>query len=127
MSFDTRWFVALVTILALGTAAVRQVAVAGEPPVRLTEDGTAFLYRSQPGDSPGAVAERFGIRDVPAFLAANGITDPTRVATGHVYRIANPLAERAVAAEARVTALSAEAETARTRARTLEADAARLT
>lgn len=121
MSFGTRWPLALVAIMALGTA------VAAEPPVRLSEDGAAFLYRSQPGDLPGTVAERFGVRDLPAFLAANGISDPSRVAAGHVYRIANPLAERAAAAEARAAALSHEAETARTRARALETDVAALT
>jgi hypothetical protein len=121
MSFGTRWLFALTAILALGTA------VAAEPPVRLSEDGTAFLYRSQPGDLPGTVAERFGIRDLPAFLAANGIRDPSRVASGLVYRIPNPLAERAAAAEARAAALSDETEAARARARTLETEVAALT
>jgi len=120
MSQGTRWLFALVAILALGTA------MAAEPPVRLSDDGTAFLYRSQPGDLPGAVAERFGVRDLPAFLAANGISDPTRVGSDHVYRIENPLAERALAAEARAVALNGEAEAARERARTLEAEAAAL-
>lgn len=120
MSLGTRWLLALIAILALGTA------YAAEPPVRLSEDGAAFLYRSQPGDSPGTVAERFGVRDVAAFLAANGIGDPTRVAAGHVYRITNPLAERAFAAEARATALSAEAEAARARTRALETEVAAL-
>lgn len=121
MPFSTRWIFGLIAILAFGTA------VAAEPPVRLSEDGTAFLYRAQPGDAPGTVAERFGVRDLPAFLAANGISDPSRVATGHVYRIANPLAERALAAETRAAALSTEAETARARARALESDVAALT
>ena len=120
MSHGTRWLFALVAILALGTA------MAAEPPVRLSDDGTAFLYRSQPGDLPGAVAERFGVRDLPAFLAANGISDATRVGSDHVYRIENPLAERALAAEARAVALNGEAEAARERARTLEAEAAAL-
>jgi hypothetical protein len=121
MSFGTRWLFGLTAILALGTA------VAAEPPVRLSEDGTEFLYRSQPGDLPGTVAERFGIRDLPAFLAANGIRDPSRVASGLVYRIPNPLAERAAVAEARAAALSDETEAARARARTLETEVAALT
>src|SRR6185436_21114738 len=121
MSRGTRWLLfALFAILALGTA------MAAEPPVRLSDDGTAFLYRSQPGDLPGAVAERFGVRDLPAFLAANGISDATRVGSDHVYRIENPLAERALAAEARAVALNGEAEAARERAGTLEAEAAAL-
>jgi hypothetical protein len=121
MAFGTRLLFGLAAILALGTA------FAAEPPLRLSEDGTAFLYRSQPGDLPGAVAERFGVRDLSAFLAANGISDPSRVASGHVYRIANPLAERAVAAETRAASLAAETETARARARALETDVATLT
>ena len=121
MTFGTHWLFGSVAILALATA------VAAEPPMRLSEDGTAFLYRSQPGDLPATVAERFGVRDLPAFLAANGIRDPSRVATGHVYRIANPLAERAAVAEARAAALSNEAETERARARALETDVAALT
>lgn len=121
MPFSTRWIIGMIAIVAFGTA------VAAEPPVRLSEDGTAILYRAQPGDSPGAVAERFGVRDLPAFLAANGISDPSRVATGHVYRIANPLAERAFAAETRAAALSTEAKTARARAQALESDVAALT
>lgn len=121
MSIGTRWLFALLAASALGTA------VAAEPPLRLSEDGTAFLYRSQPGDLPGTVAERFGVRDLPAFLAANGIRDPSRVASGLVYRIPNPLAERAAAAEARAAALSDEAEAARTRAHTLEVEVGSLT
>src|SRR5262245_25609158 len=106
MSLGTRWLFVFVAVPALG------MAFAAEPPVRLTDDGTAFLYQSQPGELPGVVAERFGVRDLPAFLAANGIKDPTRVATGYVYRITNPLAERALAAEARAAALSGAAEAA---------------
>ena len=121
MSVGARWFSAVIAILAVGTA------MAGEPPLRLSDDGTAFLYQAQPGDLPGAVAERFGVRDVPQFLAANGIKDPTRVATGHVYRITNPLADRAFAAEARVETLAHEAEAAGTRTRALEAEVATLT
>lgn len=115
--------IAVFVALALGLG----TGMAAEPPVRLSEDGTAFLYRSQPGDLPGTVAERFGVRDLPAFLAANGIRDPSRVASGLVYRIPNPLAERAAAAETRAAALSNETEAARGRARTLEAEVATLT
>ena len=92
-------FLAAVFFLTVGSAAA-------EPLFTLSEDGKTFLYRARPGDHPGVVAEMFGIptRDVPAFLAANGISDATKVAAGFVYRIPNAaaraLAERAAALEA---------------------------
>src|SRR5439155_451232 len=70
-----------------------------------------FLYRARPGDHPGIVAEMFGIpsRDIPAFLAANGISDATKVSAGFVYRIPNAaaraLAERTAALEGENTRL----------------------
>ena len=77
-------------------------AFAAEPAFTLAEDGSAFVYKARPGDQPGTVAAMFGIgqREMPAFLAANDISDPTRVGIGHVYRIPNPLATRATEAEA---------------------------
>ncbi len=92
-------FFAAAFLLAVGSAAA-------EPLFTLSEDGKTFLYRARPGDHPGVVAEMFGIptRDVPAFLAANGISDATKVAAGFVYRIPNAaaraLAERTAALEA---------------------------
>ena len=92
-------FFAAAFLLAVGSAAA-------EPLFTLSEDGKTFLYRARPGDHPGVVAEMFGIptRDVPAFLAANGISDATKVAAGFEYRIPNAaaraLAERAAALEA---------------------------
>ena len=85
-------------------------ALAAEPPFTLTEDGSAFLYRARPGDNPGTVAAMFGIRpeDVPAFLAANGIGDATRIQTGQLFRIPNPLATRAERAENKAQALARE-------------------
>lgn len=120
----TRWLPAtLLLAIAIGTA------TAAEPPVQLSDDGAVILYRAQPGDLPGAVAERFGIAatELPAFLAANGITDPTRVSAGHVYRIANPLATRAADAETRATALGADLEAARSEAHALAAQVTTLT
>ncbi len=82
-----------------------------EPLFTLAEDGKTFLYRARPGDTPGAVAEMFGIppHDVGAFVAANGITDTTKVGAGFVYRIPNAAAraigERAAALEADNAAL----------------------
>src|ERR1043166_7391093 len=80
-------FVALILVAGAGPAF-------GEPLFALTDDGRTFLYRARPGDIPSAVAEMFGIpsHDIPAFLAANGITDPTRVGAGFTYRIPNAAA-----------------------------------
>ncbi len=92
-------FLAAVFFLTVGSAAA-------EPLFTLSEDGKTFLYRARPGDHPGVVAEMFGIpaRDLPAFLAANGISDSTKVAAGFEYRIPNAaaraLAERAAVLEA---------------------------
>ena len=94
-----RFFAVAILLLAVGSGAA-------EPLFTLSEDGKTFLYRARPGDHPGVVAEMFGIpsRDVPAFLAANGISDSTKVAAGFEYRIPNAaaraLAERAAALEA---------------------------
>jgi len=78
---------AAILLFAVGPAAA-------EPLFTLSEDGKTFLYPARPGDHPGGVAEMFGIsqRDVPAFLAANGISDATRVGAGFVYRIPNAAA-----------------------------------
>jgi len=119
MRFEARWLaVSLVTVL-LGTA------LAADPPLRLSEDGTVIFYRADPGELPGAVAERFGIApgDVPAFLAANGIRDATKVGAGHVYRIPNPLAARAADAEARAGGLTNELATVRAEREASEARA----
>ena len=80
-------FLAAVFFLTVGSAAA-------EPLFTLSEDGKTFLYRARPGDHPGVVAEMFGIpaRDLPAFLAANGISDSTKVAAGFEYRIPNAAA-----------------------------------
>src|ERR1043166_6635724 len=83
-----RFFAAAILHLAVGSGAA-------EPLFTLSEDGKTFLYKARPGDHPGIVAEMFGIpaRDVPAFLAANHITDPTRVGAGFTYRIPNAAAQ----------------------------------
>src|SRR6185369_389008 len=100
-----------------------------EPTLTLSDDGSAFLYKARPGDQPGTVAAMFGIapRDMPAFFAANGINDPTRVGVGHVYRIPNPLAARAAAAEAHAQALTGDVASLKTRTEQLaqELDRAR--
>jgi len=118
-----RWLLLALVAFAAGTA------TAADPPARLSDDGTVILYRAQPGDLPGAIAERFGIAaaDVPSFLAANGITDPAKLAAGHLFRIPNPLAARATAAEARAEQLAADADAARGAARDLSEQVKALT
>ncbi|MBI3767848.1 MAG: hypothetical protein HY271_05040 [Deltaproteobacteria bacterium] len=112
MSILSRILVA--SALALGLAS----AVAAEPLFTVTEDGSAFIYKARPGDQPGTVAAMFGIgpREMPAFLADNGVTDPTRVGVGHVYRIPNPLAARAAAAEVKAQAFERDVGSLKTRA-----------
>jgi hypothetical protein len=118
-----RWLSLLLVAVAAGTA------VAADPPARLSEDGAVILYRAQPGDLPAAIADRFGIApaEVPSFLAANGVSDPSKLAAGHLFRIPNPLAARATAAEARAEKLAADADAARGEARDLQAQVATLT
>src|SRR5262245_55857187 len=96
----------LATLAALTMLATAHRALS-EPLFTLTDEGRTFLYHSRPGDRPGEVAEMFGVstHDLPAFLAANGITDPTRVGAGFVYRIPNA-AVRAVTE--RIDALQAD-------------------
>jgi len=101
---QSRWkrfrFVSTILLLASGPAVA-------EPLFTLAEDGKTFLYRARPGDNPGAVAEMFGIppREVGAFVAANGISDTTKVGAGFVYRVPN---EAARALAERTAALGAE-------------------
>jgi len=126
--------VAAIGLATLGLAVLTSTgftatALAVEPTLALTEDGSAFVYKSRPGDQPGSVAAMFGIapRDMPAFFAANGITDPTHVGIGHVYRIPNPLAQRAAQAEAQAQAFARDVASLKTRTEQLghELDGAR--
>src|SRR5690349_9157172 len=82
-------------LVAVLTLAASVVPACAEPLFTLTEDGRTFLYKARPGENPGIVAEMFGIpaHDLPAFLAANHITDPTRVGAGFTYRIPNAAAQ----------------------------------
>lgn len=106
-------------------------AFAGEPAFTLAEDGSAFIYKARPGDQPGTVAEMFGIgqHEMPAFLTANDISDPTRVGVGHVYRIPNPLATRATEAEGKAQTLQHDIAALQVRADQLahDLDSARAT
>jgi hypothetical protein len=114
-----------VAFLLLGTGA----PAAAERLFALSEDGRTFEYRARPGDHPTAVALMFGLgdEDIPAFLAANGITDPTRVGAGFVYRVPNravdALAKRATALEGENARLTRDAREVTTRIRSLEREA----
>src|SRR4051812_26712822 len=110
MSLVSRSLLVVALVLAPATAFA-------DPLFTLADDGSAFIYKARPGDQPGSVATMFGIgqQEMPAFLAANGITDATRVGIGHVYRIPNPLAVRAAAAEAKAHANDAELASLRQR------------
>jgi hypothetical protein len=132
-----------VVVLAVALAA----NASAERLFTLSPDGATFLYRARPGDHPTGVAEMFGIaeHDVPAFLAANKIDDPTKVGTGFVYRVPNAaaqeLSERVsklerddarlrrelTEAKDKAHSLEREAKDARATSESAEARAARLT
>lgn len=90
MSHRSRWLAALIVLTVAR-------AVPAEPVFTFSEDGRAVLYRARPGDHPSAVASMFGIpqEKLPAFLAANGIHDATRIGEGFVYRVPNAAASTA--------------------------------
>jgi hypothetical protein len=123
------------SLLVAAAILAMSVMAAAEPLFTLTDDGRTFLYRARPGDHPALVAEMFGIpaHDLPAFLAANGITDPTRVGAGFTYHIPNAavraLTERDAALEHDNTALrhSAAEQAERSKSMSSAADEARAT
>ncbi len=92
-------------VLIAAVLAATVLPARAEPLFTLGDEGRTFLYRARPGDHPALVAEMFGIpaRDLPALLAANGISDPTKVGAGFTYRIPNAaaqaLADRAAAVD----------------------------
>jgi len=95
----------MTSIVAAASVLFLTGASAAEAPLFTTEDGgRTFVYHSRPGDRPSGVAAMFGIspNDLPGFLAANGISDPTRVSSNFVYRIPNGAAREL---SDRVTAL----------------------
>jgi hypothetical protein len=108
----------IVAVMVLAVAS----AASAEPLVELAADGRTFLYHSRPGETPGGVAQAFGIGPdrVGEFLAANGITDPTRIPAGFVYKVTNPLAGRIDAVEAQDAELRRDTAAARARATELE-------
>ncbi len=95
----------MTSIVAAASVLFLAGARAAEAPLFTTEDGgQTFVYHSRPGDRPSGVAAMFGIspNDLPGFLAANGISDPTRVSSNFVYRVPNGAAREL---SDRVTAL----------------------
>jgi hypothetical protein len=112
-------------VLAVLALVPRAPGATAAPLFALGEDGHTFLYTARPGDSPGHVAELFGVPPggVDAFLAANDIRDPTRVSPGFVYRVPNPLAKRARTLEEDNVRLVRELKAAKERGRTLLAEA----
>jgi len=137
----------MTSIVAAASVLFLTGASAAEAPLFTTEDGgRTFVYHSRPGDRPSGVAAMFGIspNDLPGFLAANGISDPTRVSSNFVYRVPNgaarELSDRVTALErdnARLTralgeaaergdTLTKEAQRASQTAAAAEARAARL-
>jgi hypothetical protein len=100
----------VVAILILTVAAQARA----EPGVELTDGGRTILYRARPGDAPSAVARALGIpaAQVDALLAAKDIRDGGHVPVGFEYRVPNPLAARADAAETRSAELEQRAAAA---------------
>jgi hypothetical protein len=92
------------------------------PALSFADDGRGFLYRAGPGEAPALVADRFGIPPggLGTFLAANGITDPTRVPLGFEYRIPNPLAPRLEVLRAQTDRLGRDLATRTARVEELE-------
>ena len=103
--------------LGLLVAAALTAASAG-PGVELTEGGHTIVYRARPGDTPSGVARALGTppAQIDAFLAARGIAAGNRVPVGFEYRVPNPLAARADAAEQRIAELERQMTAADARA-----------
>ena len=112
MWLDTRWLAVSIVALSLGTA------LASEPSLGLSDDGTVILYRAEAGDLPGVIAERFGI--APTDLRR--FSPPTASATRRGFRaVTSPhsqsAAARAAEAEARAGGLTTDLASARRRGR----------
>jgi len=71
----------------LSPAPLRPPAVTGRPV------SSAASYTVQPGDTLGAIAERFGVTP-EALAAANGIADPNRIVAGQVLEVGGAAATR---------------------------------
>jgi hypothetical protein len=123
MSHRSRWLAALI-LLTVARAAP------AEPLFTFSDDGRTVLYRARPGDHPSAVASMFGIpqEKLPAFLAANGIHDATRIGEGFVYRVPNTaavaLAERVATLDTENVRLKRELSEARDRVEQLTRETA---
>ncbi len=109
----------VVAIFSLGFTSAR-AAVA--PGVELADGGCTIVYRARPGDTPTALAQALGVpmAQLDALLAARGIRDASRVPVGFEYRVPNPLAARAEAAERRAAELERQVAAAEARAGDVE-------
>ncbi len=67
----------------LSPAPLRPPAIAG---TAARTASRAVSYTVQPGDTLGAIAERFGVTP-EALAAANGIADPNRITAGQVLQV----------------------------------------
>jgi hypothetical protein len=94
-----RFLLSLAATLALIAGASAAIA---EPLFTLGDGGRTFFYRARPGDTPGTIAEMFGVppEAIPRFLADNGIVDPKRISPGFVFRTPNPAVESLTARNA---------------------------
>lgn len=111
----------LVAVVALGLGWTPALAA---PAVELADGGAVIVYRAQPGDTANSIAAALGVAPdaVAAFLRDNGVKDAARLPLGFPFRVPNPAVTRAEAAEAR--ARTAEAEHAKLRDRALTAERA---
>lgn len=103
-----------VALLTLGVTVAR---AAGEPGIALQDEGRTIVYRAGPGDTLAAVAQAFGMPPaaLAAQLAAQGVRDASRIPVGFEYRVQNPLAARADAAERRTDDLERQLVAAESR------------
>src|SRR5262245_6066492 len=111
--------IAVATLVLVGTG----LSARGDPGVELTDGGRTIVYRARPGDTPTAVAQALGVppAQLEPLLSAGGIANGERVPVGFEYRVPNPLASRADAAEQRVGDLERRSMAAEARAAQAEA------
>lgn len=104
------------------------------PNIDVLANGRVITYRTQPGDTPAAVAAQLGVPpdELRDFLSAAGISDPTRVPAGFTYRLPHPAVAQLDAALANngallstITALESDAATTTYALETARAEALR--
>lgn len=92
--------IAICFAVALLTVGFTVTGAAAEPGVELRDEGRTIVYRARPGDTATGVAQALGV-PLDVLLAGQGIRDGGRIPVDFEYRVANPLAARADAAERR--------------------------